>query len=79
MKRKRVFGSLGAILILSLLVASFAMLGVIHDTNALEFHDCTWSTQETTTLPDGTIQTVITLKGFFELHLDPAPHPFTCV
>ena len=79
MKRKEVFGSIGVFLILGLLVTSFVMLGVIHDSSALQSHDCTWSTQETTILPDGTKQTIVRVHGWVEFHLDPAPHPFTCV
>jgi hypothetical protein len=79
MKRKKVFGSLGAVLILSLLVTSFATLGVIHDSDALREHDCTWSTLETTILPDGTKQTIVRVHGWIEFHVLPGHHPFTCV
>jgi hypothetical protein len=78
MKRKSVFSSIGAILILSLLIASFAILGIVNDSDALREHDCTWSTLETTILPDGTEQTIVRVHGWLEFHVLPGPHPFTC-
>lgn len=70
MKNRKVLGSLGAFLILSLLIASFTVILALQDTSAGLRHDCLFFAR----CDDGTVK----VGGFIEIHNQGFPHPFAC-
>ncbi len=83
MKCKEVFGALGAVLILGLLVASFTMILPLQDSTALGVHDCLVIRWEPERDADGNVIGVraVIVGGFTRVHPGADhrdDHEFTC-
>ena len=70
MKNRKMLGSFGAVLILSILVASFTMILPLQDSSADAKHNCLFFAR----CPDGSLK----VGGHIVIHPHDFPHPFAC-
>ncbi len=76
MKSRKVFGSIGAVLVLSLLIASFTVILPLQDGNGAASHNCL---ERKVNIVNGEIE--VTITGYFVYHSEdnhPDNHFFSC-